>query len=155
AVSRRGVPRRFPAEDQDRARRGRLDRRASDRGDQQRGAHRQDRRRQGLRHRARPDSAHPHRRDGRRGSLKRSVMATRRATVRKILATSGAFMQLERTRLALALLGLAVLVLLIGMQPAAAQEAAAATPPPAYEKGDISWMLVSTLLVLMMAVPGL
>lgn len=65
-------------------------------------------------------------------------------------------MQLQSTRLALALLGLAALILLIGMQPAAAQEAAAAAPaPPTYDKGDISWMLVSTLLVLMMAVPGL
>jgi Amt family ammonium transporter len=65
-------------------------------------------------------------------------------------------MQLHSTRLALALLGLAVLVMLIGMQTAAAQEAAAAAPAaPTYDKGDISWMLVSTLLVLMMAVPGL
>ena len=69
-------------------------------------------------------------------------------------------MQLQGTRLALALLGLAALVLLIGMQTAAAQEAvetaaAAAPAAPTYDKGDISWMLVSTLLVLMMAVPGL
>src|SRR4030095_6134411 len=66
----------------------------------------------------------------------------------------------QGTRLALALLGLAALVLLIGMQTAAGQEAtevAAAADPaaPRYDKGDISWMLVSTLLVLMMAVPGL
>jgi ammonium transporter, Amt family len=66
----------------------------------------------------------------------------------------------QSTRLALALLGLAALVLLIGMQTAAAQEAtqaaaAAAPAAPTYDKGDISWMLVSTLLVLMMAVPGL
>jgi ammonium transporter, Amt family len=66
----------------------------------------------------------------------------------------------QGTRLALALLGLAALVLLIGMQTAAAQEAveaatAAAPAAPTYDKGDISWMLVSTLLVLMMAVPGL
>jgi Amt family ammonium transporter len=69
-------------------------------------------------------------------------------------------MQLQGTRLVLALLGLAALVLLIGMQTAAAQEAvetaaAAAPAAPTYDKGDISWMLVSTLLVLMMAVPGL
>jgi len=39
---------------------------------------------------------------------------------------------------------------------AAPAEAAAATPaPPTYDKGDISWMLVSTLLVLLMTVPGL
>ena len=76
--------------------------------------------------------------------------------MRKILATSRTFMQLQSTRLAFALLGLAALVMLIGMQPAAAQEAAPAAPAaPTYDKGDISWMLVSTLLVLMMAVPGL
>jgi Amt family ammonium transporter len=73
------------------------------------------------------------------------------------LASSRAIVQLQGTRLALALLGLAALVLLIGMQTAAAQDAveAAAAAAPAYDKGDISWMLVSTLLVLMMAVPGL
>ena len=43
---------RFPAEDQDRARRRRLDRGAGHRGDHERGAHREDRRRQDLRHRA-------------------------------------------------------------------------------------------------------
>jgi ammonium transporter, Amt family len=76
--------------------------------------------------------------------------------VRKLLATTRTLVQLQSTRLALALLGLAALILLLGMQPAAAQEAAAAaTPLPSYDKGDISWMLVSTLLVLMMAVPGL
>jgi Amt family ammonium transporter len=38
--------------------------------------------------------------------------------------------------------------------PAAAAPAATA-PAPTFDKGDVSWMLVSTLLVLMMAVPGL
>jgi Amt family ammonium transporter len=38
---------------------------------------------------------------------------------------------------------------------AAPAEAAAAPAAPSYDKGDISWMLVSTLLVIMMAVPGL
>jgi len=39
---------------------------------------------------------------------------------------------------------------------ASAQEAAAAAPPaPVPNKGDVAWMLVSTLLVIMMAVPGL
>src|SRR5262245_20300840 len=102
-----------------------------------------------------------------------------RTTVKKILATSRTLMQLQGTRLTLALLVLAALVLLLGSHqaaaqqtpaveptaaaeaapaaPAAAQEAAAAAAPaaPTYDKGDISWMLVSTLLVLMMAVPGL
>ena len=61
----------------------------------------------------------------------------------------------QSTRLALALQGLAALVLLIGMRTAAAQEAvetaaAAAQAAPTYDKGDISWMLVSTLLVLLL-----
>ncbi|MFO1285355.1 MAG: ammonium transporter [Rubrivivax sp.] len=37
----------------------------------------------------------------------------------------------------------------------AAAAAASAAPAPVPNKGDVSWMLVSTLLVLMMAVPGL
>ncbi|MBL8347576.1 MAG: ammonium transporter [Rubrivivax sp.] len=40
--------------------------------------------------------------------------------------------------------------------PAAAASAApAAVPAPVPNKGDVSWMLVSTLLVIMMAIPGL
>jgi ammonium transporter, Amt family len=43
-------------------------------------------------------------------------------------------------------------------KPAAAEvkkEEAKPAPPPAPNKGDVSWMLVSTALVLMMSVPGL
>jgi Amt family ammonium transporter len=43
--------------------------------------------------------------------------------------------------------------------PAMAAEAApaaqAATPAPTVDKGDVAWMMLSTLLVIMMAVPGL
>jgi Amt family ammonium transporter len=41
--------------------------------------------------------------------------------------------------------------------PAAAEAAPAEAAPaaPSFDKGDISWMMVSTLLVIMMAVPGL
>ena len=39
--------------------------------------------------------------------------------------------------------------------PAAAPAAAASVPAPTPNKGDVSWMLVSTLLVIMMAIPGL
>ncbi len=39
--------------------------------------------------------------------------------------------------------------------PAWAQTAAAAAPPPTVNKGDTAWMLTSTILVLMMIVPGL
>ena len=34
-------------------------------------------------------------------------------------------------------------------------EAAAAVPPPVPNKGDTAWMLVSTLLVILMTIPGL
>jgi Amt family ammonium transporter len=40
-------------------------------------------------------------------------------------------------------------------QAAPAAEAAAAPAAPSFDKGDISWMLTSTLLVILMAVPGL
>ncbi len=40
-------------------------------------------------------------------------------------------------------------------EAAPAETTAAAPAAPTYNKGDISWMMVSTLLVLMMAVPGL
>jgi Amt family ammonium transporter len=40
--------------------------------------------------------------------------------------------------------------------PAAAAEAApAAAPAPSFNKGDTSWMMLSTLLVIMMTIPGL
>ncbi|MBY0421991.1 MAG: ammonium transporter, partial [Parvularculaceae bacterium] len=48
-------------------------------------------------------------------------------------------------------IGLAVAAALLGA--AAAQDAAAAAPTP--DKGDVAWMLVSTLLVLLMILPGL
>ena len=38
---------------------------------------------------------------------------------------------------------------------ASAAPAAAATPAPVPNKGDIAWMIVATVLVLMMCVPGL
>jgi Amt family ammonium transporter len=50
---------------------------------------------------------------------------------------------------ALAGLGLA----LAGVEPSMAQDAAAAAPVP--DKGDTTWMLVSTALVIMMTIPGL
>lgn len=48
---------------------------------------------------------------------------------------------------------LSSLILLALAGPAFAQEAAAAVP--AVDKGDVAWMLTSTLLVLLMTVPGL
>jgi len=38
--------------------------------------------------------------------------------------------------------------------PAPAADAAAAVEAPAYDRGDVAWMLTSTLLVLLMVVPG-
>jgi ammonium transporter, Amt family len=47
-------------------------------------------------------------------------------------------------------------LLLTGAGPSLAQDAAAAAPAaPSFDKGDIAWMLTSTLLVIFMAVPGL
>ena len=40
-------------------------------------------------------------------------------------------------------------------EAASAADAASAPPAPVPNKGDVSWMLLSTLLVIMMAVPGL
>jgi len=39
--------------------------------------------------------------------------------------------------------------------PAAATASAAATPPPKIDSGDTAWMLTSSVLVLMMTIPGL
>ncbi|WP_253278207.1 ammonium transporter, partial [Variovorax paradoxus] len=39
--------------------------------------------------------------------------------------------------------------------PAAAEAAPAAAPAPSFNKGDTSWMMLSTLLVIMMTIPGL
>ncbi len=50
----------------------------------------------------------------------------------------------------LCVLGLAALVYVMLLDPAFAQEA-----PPAIDSGSTAWMLVSTLLVLMMTIPGL
>ena len=51
----------------------------------------------------------------------------------------------------LCMLGLAVLVYVILVDPAMAADA----PPPVLDTGSTAWMLTSTLLVLMMTIPGL
>ena len=55
-----------------------------------------------------------------------------------------------RSTLAAALAGAALAVL--GFDPVLAQDAAAAPTP---DKGDTAWMMLSTILVLLMVVPGL
>ena len=49
--------------------------------------------------------------------------------------------------------GLGAALLMMGPAMAFAQDAAEAAPVP--NKGDTAWMIVATLLVIMMAVPGL
>jgi len=89
--------------------------------------------------------------------------AVRRTTVRRTWSTS----HLLACLCAIALVAL----VLIAAEPASAQEAAGpaqttaevaaaaaaatAAAAPTYDKGDISWMMVSTLLVILMALPGL
>lgn len=49
-----------------------------------------------------------------------------------------------------------LIILTVGGDPASAQEAAAVAPAaPVLDSGSTAWMLVSTLLVLMMTIPGL
>ena len=43
----------------------------------------------------------------------------------------------------------------VAAEAAPAAEPAAAEPAPTVDKGDVAWMMLSTLLVIMMAVPGL
>ena len=55
-------------------------------------------------------------------------------------------------------LGLAAIPALLTALPVRAQEAASLAPyvyEKAVDKGDISWMTISTVLVLLMTVPGL
>jgi len=51
--------------------------------------------------------------------------------------------------------GVAGLAALLAAAPAWAQEAATEAAAPVMDKGDVAWMLVSTLLVLFMILPGL
>ena len=55
---------------------------------------------------------------------------------------------------ALALTGAAFLLTVPGLAEEAAAPAAAA-PPPNFNKGDAAWMMTSTVLVLLMTIPGL
>jgi len=51
--------------------------------------------------------------------------------------------------------GLGLGAALLAASPALAQEAAAAAPVATVDKGDTAWMMTSTILVLMMILPGL
>jgi Amt family ammonium transporter len=50
---------------------------------------------------------------------------------------------------------LAILALMVGLMSDAAFAQTAPTPPPTLDKGDTAWMLTSTVLVLLMIIPGL
>jgi hypothetical protein len=63
----------------------------------------------------------------------RALQNIGRTTVKRILATSRTLMHRQSTRLMLALLVLAALVMLLGTHPAAAQETPTAQPAAAVE----------------------
>src|ERR1044072_111308 len=65
-------------------------------------------------------------------------------------------MQKTLTRAGLAALALTASACLLPV-PGLAEEAAAppAAPPPNFNKGDAAWMMTSTVLVLLMTIPGL
>jgi hypothetical protein len=134
------------------SRRGRRPGRARDRSHRGRRAHRQDRRRQDFRRRAGAGHPHPHRRDRCRRTLKRRQDF---AMKKRLLpspwpagwrwpcrAPPG---RARRPRTDAPPQRAA---------PAVAA-AAAAAPAPRIDSGDTAWMLTSTLLVILMTIPGL
>src|SRR6201985_2075061 len=134
-LSRRRIRGELPAQDQDRGRgclrAGRQDHRCDHHG----GQDRTDRRRQDLRHQPRPCGSHPHRRGRCRGPLiSRSPLPNQEYYK----------MTFKRPHSA----GLAALA--VGLFTATAAYA-----EPTINKGDNAWMLTSTVLVLLMTIPGL
>src|SRR5690606_10846441 len=109
----------------DRGRHRRFTSRAEHRGHREVGQYREDRRRKNLRLRSGTSHSHPHRRD-RRGSALRGI-DMKRFIVRLMMCAAVAF-----------------------AAPAIAQESA-----PALSDGDTAWMLTSTMLVILMTIPGL
>src|SRR5206468_634062 len=131
----RRICRELPAQDQDRGRcclrPGRQDHRCH----HDRRENRSDRRRQDLRHQSRPCGSHPHRRGRCCGPLiSRSIKIQSGVNEMTFKRPYGA--------------GLAALA--VGMLAATAAYA-----EPTVNKGDNAWMLTSTVLVLMMSIPGL
>ncbi len=69
--------------------------------------------------------------------------------------------QLISTIILISLLGLSAFsyaepaVIAVEEATAIAAPAAAATPAPVVDKGDMAWMIVATVLVILMVVPGL
>src|SRR6195952_325706 len=133
-LPRRRIYHRLRAEGADRGRGERRCRRRRDRSDPDHRQHRLDRRRQDLRPRRRSGGADPHRRAQRRRDLRGPDMQ---------LSLRNRFPRLAAAAAALMIL------------PAAALADTAAAAAPTVDKGDTAWMMTSSLLVLMMIVPGL
>src|SRR4051794_2297808 len=133
-LPRRRIYHRLRSEGQDRGRGERRRRRRRDRGDPDHRQHRLDRRRQDFRSRRRSGRAHPHRRAQRRRALRGPDMQ---------ISLRNRFIRLSAAAATLMIL------------PAAAIANTAAAAVPTVDKGDTAWMLTSSLLVLMMIVPGL
>ena len=135
-------------------------RRARDRGHRDLGQHRQDRRRQDLRQRARAGGAHPHRRD-RQGRAVTTPIENKSPMMKKLILTlalgvaalglTGAAFAQDAAASAAAATAVVAPAADVAAAPAAAAEAAA----PVVHKGDTAWMMVATLLVIVMTVPGL
>src|SRR5690606_8368924 len=135
-LSRRRIRRELPAQDQDRGRgRGRT-RRQRHRDHHRRSPHRTDRRRQDLRVLAREGRPDPHRRDRRRRPLSPDIQEFSHMDFKTVLRAGLPALATAAT---------------FAAGPALAQAAAA----PALNSGDTAWMIVSTVLVLLMIVPGL
>ncbi len=151
-------------------------RRAGHRGHRKRRAHRQDRRRQDLRRpRWNRSSASVPARPVRTRSDSRPQDPTKRVpTMKKLLAclalATAAFTSLAPAAMAQDAASAPVAAASDTAAPAAAPSApavapaasapaeaasAAAAPAPVPNKGDTAWMLISTLLVLLMTIPGL
>src|SRR5205085_10794733 len=134
-LSRRRIRGEFPAQDQDRSRSQFRSGRQNHRSHYCRGENRADRRRQDLRHQSRPCGSHPHRRGRCRGSVDFALNHTHSGVKQ---------MTFKRPYSA----GLAALA-------AGMFAATAAYAEPTINKGDNAWMLTSTVLVLLMTIPGL
>ena len=113
-------------------------------GDEQR----QDWRRQDLRHGAGTGGPHPHRRNRYRRSIRIGTMNPIMKTVLLCLLLGFAIPAFAQEAATVVEETAAV----VAEAPAAVEEAA---PAPVADKGDTAWMLASTVLVILMTIPGL
>src|SRR5471032_2838767 len=134
-LSRRRIRGELPAQDQDRSRCRLGSGRQNHRSHHGCGKNRTDRRLQDLRHQPRPRGSHPHRRGRCRGTVDFALNHTHSGVKQ---------MTFKRPYSA----GLAALAFGLFAATAAYAE-------PTVNKGDNAWMLTSTVLVLLMTIPGL